>query len=68
MEIVGGNKLGIGLVKWMGEDKDAYGRKGRSVVWDMFSRYAAANMEIIHPLFAPVFPTPNFGLQLQLSP
>ena len=29
MEIVGGKKLGIGLVKWLGEDKDVYGRKGR---------------------------------------
>ena len=30
MESVGEKKkLGIGLVKWMGEDKDVYGRKGR---------------------------------------
>ena len=29
METVGEKKLGIGLVKWMGEDKNVYGRKGR---------------------------------------
>ena len=29
VETVGKKKLGIGLVKWMGEDKDVYERKRR---------------------------------------
>ena len=32
VEAVEEKKLGIGLVKWMGEDKDVYGRKGSEVV------------------------------------
>ena len=50
MEAVGQKKLGIGLVKWMGEDKDVYGRRGGEVGWEIFSRYAAANMKIIRSL------------------
>ena len=37
----------------MGEDKDVYGRKGRKVVWDMFPRYAAANVEFIRSVHLP---------------
>ena len=50
MEIVGGKKLGIGLVKWMVSIMMSMEERGGEVVWDMFSRYAAANVKIIRSL------------------
>ena len=34
-------------MKWMDKDVMSMDERGGEVVWDMFSRYAAANMEII---------------------
>ena len=48
-----------GLVKWMGENKEVYGIQG-CVVWDVFSRYAAANMKINCSLHH--VPIPDLGL------
>ena len=61
METVGGKKLGIGLVKWMVRIRKSMEERGGEVGWDVSSRFAAANVDIIC-FFPPVFPIPDLGL------
>ena len=58
METVGKNKLGIGLVKWMGEDKEVYGRKGGGGCMVLLICCSKRG----NHFFAHVFPIPDLGL------
>ena len=57
VETVGGKKLGIDLIKWMGEDKDVYRRKRRGCVGYVLSICCSKRGN--HPFLTPVFPSPQ---------
>ena len=59
MKTVGERKLGIGLEKWMGEDKD--GRKGREGC-EGYVLSICCSKHGNPPFFVPVFPTPDHNL------
>ena len=56
-----GKKLGNGLEKWMGEDNDVYGRKGRGGR-EEYVRSICCSKHGYHPFFAPVLPISDVGL------
>ena len=66
VETDGRKKMGICLVKWMGEDKDVYRRKvrGGCVGYVLLICCSKHGNDLF---FTPVFPIPDLGLSLILA-